>query len=287
MLASQLTLLHATIIFSHTNYKQTRLMGKAGVGAVMCDSKTKTLCERVPQRNSRLLFKGPESINVKGKAKKINVFKVYPKKNLSLVDASKMIQQKGQVRAFPFRGRQSALKRFVQEIESFQSNKHGKTLVLEGPEGVGKTRMIDEILFEITKTNEKWAVLTGDVTKKSYIQPIKSTAGECEVFQPFFAWRVIFAWLTGFSSLEVVDEDARIGSSASVSSIRLTKRGSMSRFTGANSRSKLFSTINSGFSARGKRGSFIGHQGSMPTILSPTKVAESFAEVEPMACDGS
>lgn len=109
-----------------------RLMGKAGEGAVMCDAKTKTLCERVSTRNARLSFKGPDMIKVKGKSKKIEVFKVFPKKNVSLADAHKMMHQKGQVRAHPFRGRAPMLKRFTREVEKFQGNKKGLTVQVLG-----------------------------------------------------------------------------------------------------------------------------------------------------------
>ena len=258
----------------------------------MCDAKTKVLCERVSQRNARLSFIGPEKIKVKGKAKKIEVFKVFPKKNASLNDAQKIMQQKVNVRAHPFRGRKVMIKRFLREVEKFQGDKKGMTMILEGPEGVGKTRMVDEILHQATRINMQWAMLTGDVTKSSYIQPIKSTAGECEVFLPFFAWKDIFAWLTELASLQLPDDDPKTASTASVGSARPHSHKKRMRSTRKGSKTGLYSTMSSTGAGKRQRASLRGALVSntilLPTIKSPTKGAdagEDFSTVNRAAAD--
>jgi len=158
-----------------------RLMGKAGPGAILCEFNTYS------QARATLQFENLTPIRVKGKAGPIRVYR--PLGRLDVATHSSRTRLAGIV------GRQAEINRLTDALQTVLSDAH-YTFILEGEAGIGKSRLVAE-LMRLTK-EQGWVWLIG--------------AGESiEQQTPYRAWRDIFTFYFGLEQLcDPQEQRARI-----------------------------------------------------------------------------
>eukprot|EP00948_MAST-09A_sp_MAST-9A-sp1_P004237 g4237.t1 len=192
-----------TLISDHVNMA-ARLMGiSSSYNGILCDTRTKELTET--NRASGLKFKGPFSVKVKGKIGKMDV---YAPEKISRVEVERKKQNVSHKKhLIPIVGRKLPLKRILSAAEQLQTNQKSECVVLQGEEGIGKTRIVEETIEQIQQMNSDWAMNTGDMSTKRYIKVFLGAAGSCECKVPMFAWYRIFCGILG---LDNIDMDKRL-----------------------------------------------------------------------------
>ncbi|MEM7030526.1 MAG: adenylate/guanylate cyclase domain-containing protein, partial [Chloroflexota bacterium] len=149
-----------------------RLMGVAGLGGLRCDHET------YRGAKNKLVFETYPPVRVKGKAGLIRIY--CPIGEISLNDQPENNSQ--------LVGRQTETDVFVKQLQALQTKPgHAHCLLIEGEAGIGKSRLVEEMIVLIREQG-----LTG----------LLGTGRSIEQKTPYRAWRDIFSSYFGLDELE-------------------------------------------------------------------------------------
>ena len=129
------------------------------------------LCDEATYRSAQadLDFERLESINVKGKREKINIYQ--PLKHRQRRPRIRPAQGQKLI------GRDAERAVLQRELQALLQDDSGRVVVLEGEAGIGKTRLVEELLFLAQEEGVTCLVGAGDAIEKS---------------TPYYVWREIF-----------------------------------------------------------------------------------------------
>jgi len=138
--------------------QQTEILEHEGI-AVLCDRPTYEAAKE------RIEFKALPPHKVKGKNEPVDVFHPVREKKESIRAKTELI------------GRRNEKALLVNAIQELQRGTQFQTIILHGEAGIGKTRLMDELMYQAQASQVKIFSGAGDTAEKN---------------TPYFAWRAVF-----------------------------------------------------------------------------------------------
>ncbi|HKG54067.1 MAG TPA: AAA family ATPase, partial [Anaerolineales bacterium] len=138
--------------------QQTEILEHEGI-AVLCDRPTYEAAKE------RIEFKALPPHRVKGKNEPVDVFHPVREKKESIRAKTELI------------GRRNEKALLVNAIQELQRGTQFQTIILHGEAGIGKTRLMDELMYQAQASQVKIFSGAGDTAEKN---------------TPYFAWRAVF-----------------------------------------------------------------------------------------------